>query len=125
MLAPVTGSWDRGRIELVVRNLLANAVKYGEGKPIEVSVGADEGRARLVVRDHGIGIAPEDQVRIFERFERAAPRAYGGIGIGLWISRQVLELHSGSISRPERARRRGDVHGGAAARVSRRARPCG
>jgi signal transduction histidine kinase len=94
----VTGAWDRSRMELVVTNLLANALKYGEGKPVEISVGAAAGAAKLIIRDHGIGIAPQDQARIFERFERAAPRAYGGIGIGLWLSRQVLELHGGSIS---------------------------
>jgi len=56
-------------------------------------------RVRMVVRDHGMGIAPADQVRIFDRFERAvATQNYGGFGLGLWISRQLVEAHGGSIS---------------------------
>jgi len=53
----------------------------------------------LEVRDHGIGIDPADQARIFERFERAVSRRqYGGFGLGLWISRKIVEAHGGSIS---------------------------
>ncbi len=95
---PVQGSWDPGRIEQIADALVANALKYGRGRPIDVLVEADRGLARLVVRDHGIGIAPEDQARIFERFERAASvRHYGGLGLGLWIVRQVVEAHGGRI----------------------------
>jgi signal transduction histidine kinase len=96
--APVTGSWDRGHLELVVSNLVGNALKYGGEKPVEITIAPLAGGARLIVRDHGIGIAPQDQARIFERYERAAPRSYGGIGIGLWISKQILHLHGGTIS---------------------------
>jgi signal transduction histidine kinase len=97
---PVLGFWDRLRLEQVVTNLLANAIKYGEGHPIELSVaqlGPDA--ARLIVRDHGIGIAPADQQRIFERFERTAPeREFGGLGLGLWISGQIARALGGSIA---------------------------
>jgi PAS domain S-box-containing protein len=95
---PVVGSWDRMRLDAIVANLVSNAIKYGEGKPIEVEVDGDPATARLRVRDRGIGIAAEDQVRIFERFERAVPdRHYGGFGVGLWIARLIAEAHGGGI----------------------------
>jgi signal transduction histidine kinase len=95
---PVIGFWDRARIETVVSNLLSNAAKFGEHKPIEVSVSGASGCARLVVADHGIGIAPEAQRRIFHKFERAVPvEHYGGFGLGLWIVRQIIEAHGGGI----------------------------
>ncbi len=95
---PVIGSWDRGRVEQVVSNLLANAVKYGRGRPIALSVEGLHSSARLTVRDQGIGIAEADQVRIFDRFERAVSREHqGGFGLGLWITRQVVEAHRGTI----------------------------
>lgn len=89
---------DRLRIEQVVTNLLANALKYGAGKPVEVTVGREGPRVRLVVRDHGIGIPPEDGERIFQRFERtASARRYGGLGLGLYIVRQIVDAHGGTI----------------------------
>jgi signal transduction histidine kinase len=97
--AAVPGRWDRVRLEQVVGNLLSNAAKYGRGQPVEVRVeqGMD-GRARLVVKDNGIGIAPEDQARIFERFERAVNgQQFNGLGLGLWISREIVESHGGHI----------------------------
>lgn len=95
---PVVGSWDRRRMGQVVTHLLSNALKYGAGEPVEVSLVAANGRARLVVSDRGIGIPLEAQVRIFERFERAASsNNYGGLGLGLWIARQLVEAHEGVI----------------------------
>jgi signal transduction histidine kinase len=95
----VEGWWDRARLEQVVTSLVANALKYGQGEPVEVQVTCDAGTARVTVRDHGIGIAPADQSRIFERFERAvSSRRFGGLGLGLWISRQIVEAHGGRIS---------------------------
>jgi PAS domain S-box-containing protein len=94
----VVGSWDRVRVEQVITNLLSNAVKYGRGCPIEVTVAADAARAHLRVRDQGIGIAAEDQARIFERFERAVSlQHYGGLGLGLYIARTIVEAHGGGI----------------------------
>lgn len=98
---PCVGSWDRMRLDQVVSNLLTNAIKYGGGQPVDVELAAPAGGlpVRLVVRDRGIGIAPENQRRIFERFERAASvRHYGGFGLGLWIARQIVEASGGSIS---------------------------
>jgi signal transduction histidine kinase len=100
----VIGVWDAPRIDQVVTNLLANAVKYGGGKPIELKVESTAEVARLIVRDHGIGISADDQRRIFGRFERAASLSYGGLGLGLFISSQIVRAHGGTIrveSEPE------------------------
>ncbi|HJZ83862.1 MAG TPA: ATP-binding protein [Polyangia bacterium] len=95
---PVVGSWDSLRVEQIISNLLSNAIKYGRGHPIELTLGASGDSVSLAVRDHGIGIAPADQTRIFERFERVvSQRNYGGFGLGLWIVRQIIEAHGGSI----------------------------
>ncbi|RKH61446.1 PAS domain S-box protein [Corallococcus llansteffanensis] len=95
---PVWGRWDRLRMEQVMFNLLTNAMKYGAGRAIRMEVGLHEGKARLLVEDHGMGIPREAQDRIFERFERAASRNYGGLGLGLFITRQIVQAHGGSIS---------------------------
>jgi signal transduction histidine kinase len=86
------------RLEQVVTNLLTNAVKYGAGRPIQVGVSTHDLVARLVVEDLGIGIAAEDLQRIFDQFERAVPaRHYAGLGMGLFITRQIVEAHGGTI----------------------------
>ncbi|MCP3168118.1 CHASE domain-containing protein [Myxococcus qinghaiensis] len=96
--APMTGRWDRLRLEQVITNLLSNALKYGHGAPVDVHVRGDEHEARLEVRDRGIGIAAEDAERVFDRFERAvSSRHYGGLGLGLFITRQLVEAHGGHI----------------------------
>ena len=96
---PVVGSWDRDKLEAVVENLLTNALKYGEGKPIDIALECTRDVARLVVRDRGIGISEEAQQRIFGRFERAVSLShYGGFGLGLWIAREVVDAHGGRIT---------------------------
>jgi signal transduction histidine kinase len=96
---PVIGRWDRLRVEQVVSNLLSNAIKYGEGRPIVISLRHDDRFARLAVTDHGIGIAPEQHERLFAQFERGVSRRqYGGFGLGLWITRQLVDAMGGSIS---------------------------
>ena len=96
--AAVNGRWDPTRVDQILTNLLTNALKYGRGKPIEVAVECDERTATLIVRDQGIGIAAHDLERIFGPFERAAPtRGYGGLGLGLFITRQLVEAHGGRI----------------------------
>ncbi|ADO75899.1 ATP-binding protein [Stigmatella aurantiaca] len=97
--ASLPGKLDAMRMGQLVQNLLSNAIKYGAGKPVEVRLRQKGNVARLEVVDHGIGVAPENRARIFHRFERAVPvRHYGGLGLGLWVSRQVVEAHGGSIS---------------------------
>ncbi|MDY7227244.1 protein kinase domain-containing protein [Hyalangium rubrum] len=94
----VVGHWDAMRLEQVVGNLITNAMKYGAGKPIEVTIEGGPTDARIQVRDHGIGIAPEDTERIFERFERAVSvRHYGGFGIGLWLVREIVQALGGTV----------------------------
>jgi len=95
---PVVGRWDPARIEQVVANLVLNAAKFGEGKPITVSVEGDPERARFTIADQGVGIAPDDQERIFGRYERAvAAGGVLGLGLGLFIARQIVQAHGGAI----------------------------
>jgi signal transduction histidine kinase/CheY-like chemotaxis protein len=92
------GHWDRLRLEQLVTNLLSNAIKYGSGKPIEVKVQPTPTGGRLEVRDHGVGIEAAELPRIFRKFQRAySARPNGGLGLGLYISRQIVEAHGGSI----------------------------
>jgi signal transduction histidine kinase len=94
----VTGQWDPSRIDQVASNLIANAVSYGKGAPFHVSVHAVGDAARIIVRDEGIGIAADQRMRIFERFERAVSSSnYSGLGLGLWIAKQIVDAHGGQI----------------------------
>lgn len=94
----VTGSWNRLALEQVVTNLLVNACKYGRGKPISVYVEADERRATLCVKDHGIGIPPADQARIFERYEQiVSARRQEGLGLGLFIVTRIVKALGGRV----------------------------
>lgn len=96
---PLIGNWDSFRVQQIVINLLTNAMKYGPAKPIELKVFREGQFACLSVRDHGIGIAKDDQSRIFERFERAvSSEHYGGLGLGLFIASRLVKLHEGTIS---------------------------
>jgi PAS domain S-box-containing protein len=96
---PLEGYWDRLRLEQVVENLARNAMIYGAGKPIELVVrGERDGRAVLAIRDHGIGIDKALQDKVFQRFERAvSARHYGGLGLGLYIVKQIVEAHHGTV----------------------------
>ena len=99
----VSGHWDRNRLDQVVTNLIGNALKYAPGKPVDVLVEAREEEALLRVSDQGPGISQGDQQRIFEQFERAASPNLGGMGLGLWIVRKIVDAHGGRIevqSRP-------------------------
>jgi signal transduction histidine kinase len=92
------GRWDRSRIEQVFTNLLTNALKYAGGTRIRVVTEARDGAARLIVEDHGVGIALEHQERIFQPFERAVSYVnVSGLGLGLYIVRQIVEAHRGHI----------------------------
>ena len=97
--APVVGHWDEFRIEQVVSNLLTNALRYGARKPIDVSVYVDGTYAVIDVRDQGIGISEDNQQRVFQQFERvSASHAAAGLGLGLFISEQIVAAHSGTIT---------------------------
>lgn len=89
---------DAQRLEQVINNLLANAIKYGRGAPVEVRAHAVNQGIEISVRDHGPGIAPADQERIFERYERAVTaNEASGLGLGLFISRQIVDSHGGAL----------------------------
>ncbi len=93
------GAWDPLRIEQVITNVLENALKYGSGKPVRVTVGATDQQATVRVIDGGPGFPEQDRERIFKRFERAASaRNYGGLGLGLYVSKQIVSAHEGTIS---------------------------
>ncbi len=95
---PVYGQWDPSRLEQVIVNLLSNAMKFGPGKPIEIEISQRKEVARLVVQDHGMGISPNQQKQIFDRFVRGvSAKKYGGLGLGLYISRNLVEAHGGQI----------------------------
>jgi signal transduction histidine kinase len=94
---PVHGRWDRQRLDRVATNLLSNALKFGQGHPIEVHVLADGDRARLAVQDNGVGLPPDSQERLFGRFERLGETGRPGSGLGLYIVHQLVEAHGGTI----------------------------
>jgi signal transduction histidine kinase len=100
----VAGTMDQMAVEQIIDNILSNAIRYGDTKPIEVTLRTDGELARISVQDHGPGISIEDQARVFERFEQAIEgTSKGGFGIGLWLARQLVEAMSGAIgiqSRP-------------------------
>ena len=107
----IFGLLDELAVEQIADNLLSNAVKYGAGEPIEVSLVSDGTKARLTVRDHGIGISEEDQARIFDAFERAVTRREeGGFGIGLWLIRHLVDAMHGENSCSQLPHRRSDLH---------------
>lgn len=94
------GAWDRLAVEQIVDNLVSNALKYGDRKPVELSAEAHGGQVRIQVRDHGGGIPADDRARIFQRFERAVGRGerHSGFGVGLWIVRQLAEAMDGAVA---------------------------
>ncbi|HEY6146325.1 MAG TPA: ATP-binding protein, partial [Thermoanaerobaculia bacterium] len=98
-LEPVEGNWDRNRLDQVITNVVGNACKFGAGQPVDVTLDADGDHARIRVRDQGIGISEEDQARLFRRFERFETRGkFGGMGLGLWITRRIVAAHGGTIA---------------------------
>jgi signal transduction histidine kinase len=95
---PLIGAWDRLRVEQIFTNLLSNALKYAPGAPISISASPAGGFAVVEIRDQGPGIPEGDLARIFGRFERAgASDRDGGMGLGLYVARQIAEAHGGSV----------------------------
>lgn len=96
-----TGEWDAARLERVVGNLLANAAKYAPGEtPITITVGGAQDAVTLLVRDEGIGVAPEELPRLFQRYNRSAnvmAQGIAGLGLGLYVCRGIVEAHGGRI----------------------------
>lgn len=94
----ISGEWDEVRLKQVFTNLLTNAMKYGAGKPIEISLSSAAKRVQVSFKDHGIGMAPENQAKIFNRYERVAHRGrFTGLGLGLYIAQQIVLAHKGEI----------------------------
>jgi PAS domain S-box-containing protein len=92
------GQWDKYGLTQVMTNLVSNAIKFGEGKPITVAVREHQGCTTLKVKDHGIGMDPETLGRIFNPFERGVSvRNYGGLGLGLYIARRIVEGLGGVV----------------------------
>ncbi len=96
---PIIGAWDVDRIAQILVNLLDNASKYAPNSEIEIEVSRVGDEAWLSVRDHGPGIASQDLPHIFERFYQARPgqQAASGVGLGLFISRALAEVHGGRL----------------------------
>jgi signal transduction histidine kinase len=96
---PVIGNWDEFRIEQVISNLLTNALRYGAKSPISVKVYSEGGQALVDVQDQGIGISEANQKRIFQQFERVSDKhSVAGLGLGLFISEQIVAAHGGTIT---------------------------
>jgi signal transduction histidine kinase len=96
--APMVAPVDPAQMKDALRRILSNAAKYGGDQPIAVRLERAASWIRISVADHGIGVAAENHARIFERFGRAGPtRNYGGLGLGLWIARQIVEAHGGTV----------------------------
>jgi PAS domain S-box-containing protein len=97
-MGAIEGYWDRLRIDQALTNLLSNAINYGLQKPISIEALVDNDQVVIRVQDHGIGMAPGDLERIFERFQQSSVRTgYKGLGLGLWITKRIVEAHGGTI----------------------------
>ncbi len=95
---PIRGRWDRVCLGQIVSNLVGNAIKFGAGKPLEITIGRSSAGVRIVVSDHGIGLAERDHQRIFERFEQLQPTTVqSGVGLGLWIVAEATHRLKGSV----------------------------
>jgi two-component system OmpR family sensor kinase len=94
----IIGCWDRLAVEQILQNLVSNAIKYGQGRPVTIAAHRDGAFASVEVRDEGVGISREDQERIFRAFERAAgSTGQGGFGVGLWVAHRLAEAMGGNI----------------------------
>ena len=96
---PILGWWDPARVEQMMTNLVSNAIKYGQRQPVRVFVEASDDEATFQVEDEGMGISTELLARLFQPFERGVLAGhYGGLGLGLHITDQIVRAHGGTIS---------------------------
>lgn len=96
----VVGKWDKSRIEQAITNLVSNAIKYGEGKPISITIFKSGGKGKFIIKDQGMGIPQQEQKIIFDLFKRAsgADKYKKGLGVGLFITAQIINMHGGKIN---------------------------
>lgn len=95
----IHGIFDKSRFDQIVTNLLSNALKYGKGNAITVTLHKDAGNAILTVKDKGIGMSKKETEKIFDRFERTeTAKQYGGVGLGLYIVNEIVKAHNGSVT---------------------------
>jgi|SRR6185436_11322175 len=95
---PIQGWWDPTAVEQIVTNLLSNALKFGQGRAVRLIVREASGGVSISVRDQGPGIASSDRLRIFKRYEHAPAAAGGGMGLGLWLVRELVMAHGGRVT---------------------------
>lgn len=95
----IIGFWDLNQLEQVLVNILLNAFRYGKGKPIGLAVSVHEKNVTIKVTDHGPGITPGLEEKIFEKFAGASHESYqSGLGIGLYLAKKVVEAHNGTLT---------------------------
>lgn len=95
----IEGRWDKLRIEQVLLNLISNAIKYGNGKPIHLHLKKTESNLQLSITDQGIGIEEKDQNRVFDKFVRAVPKNHSpGLGLGLYLVQNIVKAHNGALT---------------------------
>ena len=92
------GWWDDLAVEQIICNLLTNALKFGQGRPIRVAVESMLDGVRLIVQDRGVGIRAADRAAVFEQSVRAPVARSGGLGLGLWLVKKIVEGHAGQIT---------------------------
>jgi PAS domain S-box-containing protein len=107
--ANVLGIWDKMRLEQVITNLLTNAMRYGDHKPVSLKLSLEDGTALLKIKDEGIGMDKETLNKIFQQFERGVSIDISGLGLGLFITRQIIELHGGKIWAESEGKNRGST----------------
>jgi len=94
----IRGNWDPQKVKQAIGSLLANSIKFGPNRSIEISTSQNGGIARIKVQDHGIGLSPEVKECLFGRFQKSVPaQQYGGLGLGLYIAKSIVDAHGGTI----------------------------
>jgi signal transduction histidine kinase len=95
----IHGWWDPLRLEQAISNLIYNAIKYAADRPVKIIIKKETDHIIWKIQDHGVGIAEADQCRIFEKFFRGgSENFFNGLGLGLWIVKQIIEAHGGTIT---------------------------